>query len=384
MEIIKNKIERVSNIQGNNIQVSNIHEYLDVINRYKSYTGVFYRGQSEKHQDITASISRNPGFVKNEYAFYQEAIRMITLEFEGLTSPIERLAKMQHYGIPTRLIDLSIDPLIALFFAVKDVTSEFAAKVYVYLQKKHTLLDKKVKLLAMLATIDSYEIEKIAKSYFDEYNEEITKAEILDFASQCAFIEHSDRLKKSNERLFSQRGTFAICGNIVEGEIIQRSIKQLDSVNPALIINIPFRDKSALKLELDERYNINETTIFPEFPSVADYLKEKYKALDPKFISNYSIIEAKDISTLRAKRISVIAVLNKELKIEDTKLVGVEIISKYKEEYDVIWVYIAQNGDDYIIGNWIVRAQWINAELEWQYRPIEIAPPDEQGYHWQI
>ena len=40
-------------------------------------------------------------------------------EFQGQRSTFQILAKMQHYGLPTRLLDISSNPLISLFFAVE-------------------------------------------------------------------------------------------------------------------------------------------------------------------------------------------------------------------------------------------------------------------------
>ncbi|WP_160118334.1 FRG domain-containing protein [Bacillus sp. V59.32b] len=103
---------------------------------------MFYRGQSKKHKSITSSLSRNQGYVQNEYAIYQESIDMKSVEFGGLTSLIECLSKMQHYGIPTRLIDLSVDPLIALFFAVQDQTAILQV-MYMFIYNKNILLEIK-------------------------------------------------------------------------------------------------------------------------------------------------------------------------------------------------------------------------------------------------
>ncbi|MGX9135473.1 FRG domain-containing protein [Rummeliibacillus sp. JY-2-4R] len=365
-------------------QANSIEEFLNIIEKYKQYPNVFYRGQSEKHKSITSSLSRNQGYVQNEYAIYQESIKMKSIEFDGLTEPIEYLSKMQHYGIPTRLIDLSVDPLIALFFAVQNLNSTSSGNVYVYVQQKHSLRDKKVKLLALLATLDSYEIEIIKSSFLSQYGETITEEEVLKYASENAFIEHTEELIKMNDRLFSQRGTFAICGNNVEGEFIKKSINPLDTIVPAMLIRIPYEHKLAVKRELDEKYNINETTIYPELPSVADYLKEKYKSINFSPDGTYSILESKELSNFGAKRISVIGILNKVLLIEEIKLIGREIIEQNKGKYDVIWIYIAKSGDDYIMRNWIVRGQWIKPTLDKRHKPIEIGAIDENDISWVL
>lgn len=363
-------------------QANSIKEYLMKIERYKNLSGVFYRGQSEEYQNVTSSLSRDQGFIQNEHAFFQESIKMKPIEFDGLSAPIEYLSKMQHYGIPTRLIDLTIDPLIALYFAVQNSNSTSAGNVYIFIQPEHSLRDKEVKLLALLAMIDSYDIEKVAASFLKEYKENISNEEIIKYASDSAFIEHTDELKNLNIRLFSQRGTFAICGNFVKDELIKYSIKPLDDINPNMIVRIPYEHKYSVKKELDEKHNINETIVYPEFSSVADYLKDKYKQRNFRPDGTYSIHETKKSQNYGADRISIYAVLNKELRIDEIKQVGLGIIEQNKVKNDVVWVYIAKNGDDYIMKNWIIRGQWIKPTTDSKKKPFEIGPADENNCHW--
>jgi hypothetical protein len=363
-------------------QVNTVDDYLEKISRYNIYDNVFYRGQLEEYQNITSSVSRNKGYTINEHLIYKEAIRMKSVEFPDLVLPINCLSKMQHYGIPTRLVDLTIDPLTALFFAVQKVDSESPGNVYVFVQPEHSLDDKRIKLLSLLATLESLELSAIKNAYQEYYSETITKDEILEYASEGSFVKHSVELAKYNERLFCQKGTFAICGNEISGKDIKKSVLPLDSIKPTMVIRIPFEYKQAIKKELDERHRINETTIYPELPSVADYLKEKYKKVDLNLDGTYNILEVQDVSYAAVKRCSVVVVLNKALRIQEVKQIGEKIIDQYKGKSDVIWVYIAKNGDDYIMQNWIITGQWIRESLDSKFKPLVVGEADKQGYIW--
>ncbi len=151
-----------------------------------------------------------------------------------------------------------------------------------------------------------------------------------------------------------------------------------------MVIRIPFEHKQAVKKILDEKYNINETTIYPEFPSVADYLKEKYKKVDFDPDGTYNILEVQDVSHAAARRCSIVVVLNKTLRIDEIKQIGIQIIDYYKGKNDVVWVYIAKNGDDYIMRNWMIIGQWIRESLDPKFKPFIIGEVNELGYIWRF
>jgi hypothetical protein len=151
-----------------------------------------------------------------------------------------------------------------------------------------------------------------------------------------------------------------------------------------MIIRIPSEHKQAVKKDLDERYNINDTVVYPEFTSVAGYLREKYKRQALNLNGAYKILKEDDCSHVGAKRISIVVVLNCSLLIEEIKQIAILIIDRYKRENDVVWVFIAKNDDAYIMRNWIISAQWINEALDPCYKPLAIGEIDKAGYIWRM
>ncbi|WP_174351737.1 FRG domain-containing protein [Paenibacillus sp. JMULE4] len=92
-------------------QANSIAQFFEILKRYKNYSEIFYRGQSSQYESITSSITRDSGYLANEHIIYSESIGMKEDEFQLLKSPFERLSKLQHYGIPTRLIDVTLEGL---------------------------------------------------------------------------------------------------------------------------------------------------------------------------------------------------------------------------------------------------------------------------------
>lgn len=93
--------------------------------------GVFFRGQGKDYRQIIPGIYRNMSWFKNESEL-QKRIEMIAPEsFSKAHNSFERLALMQHYGLRTRILDISTNALVALYFAVTN-DKEDDGVVYIF------------------------------------------------------------------------------------------------------------------------------------------------------------------------------------------------------------------------------------------------------------
>ncbi len=113
-----------------NIQtVSNYIEEIEKLinNKHHNY---YFRGQDDAFSNTLPAIFRSRKLLDNEDNLFNDFLMTDPQLFEKCRTNFERLALMEHYHLPTRLLDVSSNPLIALFFAVKG--GQGNGEVYVY------------------------------------------------------------------------------------------------------------------------------------------------------------------------------------------------------------------------------------------------------------
>lgn len=75
------------------------------------------KNNSELGTAFEPTLDRYPYRWRNERDLYQEALRLNVASFTEDRTMAERIARMQHYGLPTRFADLSVNALQAALFA---------------------------------------------------------------------------------------------------------------------------------------------------------------------------------------------------------------------------------------------------------------------------
>lgn len=253
---------------------------------------LFFRGHSDFEYKLEPSIYRNKRLIINEHNLYKEFILRTPTDFLNENSALEKLVKMQHYGLPTRLLDLTTNALVALYFACSS-KGKRDGKVVVFRIPKNDIKyydSDTVSILSNLAKRpSSFSVENIREKKIAEFNEQAEIAYLLhEIKEEKSYFQSiiipndiervvAVKVKQSNLRIIKQSGSFLIFG--INGN------KKLPAKIPnQWILNLELKgvdfkiDNGSKEKILDElnAVGINESTLFPELENQAKYLKKQF------------------------------------------------------------------------------------------------------------
>lgn len=240
----------------------------------------FYRGHYDcSYKDIApiyrGNKSPNHNNLKEEDRFFRELLRRCPEDFSHCSNTFERLVKMQHYSLPTRLLDITSNPLVALFFACLQTENEKGKDVdgelLIYKVNRHDIKyfdDKEVCLLSNIAMFP-YET-KMQKGHrdFKHIISRIKQENPYFYINDAAFNQVLCVMPKlDNPRIIRQSGAFFLFGcKETKAEPAVLSV-------PKYKIKIKKEGKERIINELNS-LGINESTLFPEIENVAHFLRQ--------------------------------------------------------------------------------------------------------------
>ena len=242
--------------------VSTIAELLSVIRELYRYNSarLWFRGVADEEWGLLPSIQRTEDrinkerYITNDFYIQSRQIMEHAPEKHNYSA---WMSIMQHYGLPTRLLDWSNSPLVAAFFATEQFSKHPNANACIWVLAPR-LLNKEEGFGNCIYPVDADTVQNMLLPAFKERGH---VDELADKIIACHSIEN-------NLRMYSQQAAFTIHNTL-------RRLEEIDLPNLLFKIIIPNEARAKILYDL-EIFGITEGFIYPDPDHISKDIKRIY------------------------------------------------------------------------------------------------------------
>ena len=253
------------------MQLFNEQQYIEKLGRYRS--SYLYRGMSRTSYKMVTSLKRN---CKDKQRLLEPAILKNFTKYASLNDPSlndsiwKQMMAGQHHGLPTRLLDFTHSPLVALHFAaVKDMEDMDIEDCMVWridMAELHNQLPQRYRVMvdgSKSKTFTMNMLEEVVDS-IEQYDEDMGDHSML-------IVEPSS----IDERIVNQYSFFAIVPSDMDD--IEGFLDKYTDHTVKYIINKSLRWRIADTLDA---YNISERLFYPGLDGLSAWIGRHYYVRD--------------------------------------------------------------------------------------------------------
>jgi hypothetical protein len=198
------------------MQEINLYSSEELLSKINQLPNSFiYRGQSDASWSLQTTLERGCGVNYSKefaekyeaYAIDQFSSRFHLYDKENIqpSSLLEWLAIMQHYGVPTRLLDFTTSPYAALYFALETYDIVRRPDIALYCIDYAELMKRTLEIIKL----EDNEFNETRQS-INGKQDEIFKKYVDRFNRNVLWVTEPQML---NARIDKQSGCFLVAGN---------------------------------------------------------------------------------------------------------------------------------------------------------------------------
>lgn len=272
-------------------QIGSLRTLISVIEKIHGSPSdvIFYRGHYNKNYKLEPSIYRRDDWITNEHKMIQELLIRCPGDFNGKSSSFEKLVKMQHYDLPTRLLDITENPLVALYFACYgDAAENCDGELIFFKIPKDEIKYFDSDTVSVCANISWLKAGYAIDEYYSDSVERFKGTDASDklihcirqekpYFKSCINPEHMKSVlcvkpKLDNQRIIRQDGAFLLFG-------MADNKNKMACLNESWVLNpegkrfvIKQKDKKDILKQLSY-VGISKAKLFPEIDMVSQFIK---------------------------------------------------------------------------------------------------------------
>ncbi len=241
-------------------EVASVSDLILALERdHKAYNGaIWFRGQARKGWKLV------PGYLRLKNApsestllkrFKQNAAMLVD---RVPKNSFDWLFLMQHYGLPTRLLDWTESPLVALYFAVEDHEKHLGEDAALWCLRPCDLNKK--------ANIQDSDEDFFLPSFDDQELVNYSLESLAAGPKRTRLLPIATIATRNNPRIQAQLGVFTI------HHLDEVALEEIGDANHVAKYTIPTAARSLI-LEQLRLLGISKFTLFPELNSIGENIR---------------------------------------------------------------------------------------------------------------
>lgn len=279
--------------------VNSVANYLEQIIKLTSdHHYYYYRGEHNINYTLEPSLFRNSNHLKHEDAIYKSALVNFPKELTQCHSHFEKLVRMQHYKIRTRLLDITTNPLVALYFACLGAKQYEISRILIFESDTDPYFPDSdtVSILASLSFLryqDKRVLYEKLQGHFtkEEWNQQNALQRLLheiqnekpnflanvkpETINEIVFV----KAVLDNDRIMRQSGLFLLVGlfDYHDEQLYEKLHDKMMKRDKKIHVLYVKDNMQAAILDQLEHVNISKLSLFPDMNEAAECIMKQYE-----------------------------------------------------------------------------------------------------------